>query len=1005
MNRLSLVLSHVAILSTPLATAFSQDLAVSNEEEEIFELSPFTISSSEETGYRAKHSLDGTRMKLSLDDISTPMDIITMEMMDDFNITRQEDLFNIVSNMEERDDSFLSGVYESGASYRIRGFVGVKSLRNFAASNMTFDSYNSTRFVATKGPNSILFGSGPGGGSVSFFTKRYGLGGRDSTTFKTSIDSYGSHRGELNLNRALIEDKWGVNVSLFTEKKEYEVEPSYENRNGIYINTVFRPFENTVVSASYETRAEHTYRPGSDYTTLVDYHTTWEGYDMPAVLSTTIPSNRRVQLQLADGTVIGPNADTDLAKWGMARDASARRMIIDGELVGYTVGAITDRVPASAATANQRSFPAYAWPRHLGPTGLNSGAEVGGEAFDINIEQKVTDDLYLMLAAGKSDMTRLMIPNRVRELRRDPNYYAPDGVTVNPHFGEYYSDMQIGGLYNNTGNDAETVTLTAAYELDLEERNKYLGKHNIALMHSQESVLNYNVREGMLLTETPDGPYSFTNYADAINKLYVRHYMGDDLSNLTAADMMPDYRYTYWDGYEQDGYRWEVVQGAGSGSHRRIDTDSNMFVLQSNFFRSRLITNLGYRTEDVDQFVVNFGQNPAMGNLYTAYEHFTKEQSEDPDYVRVLTNDVVPTSMPSVPWESISGLSKNQGLIFKITPDIALVGNRSQNISGSPGRVGVFGIPLPNESGRSEDYGIRFNLFEEKLRFEYTRYKTSVTNQAVQATGGSIRVPFTNAQDLWAMMIQAGSGERDVFAGGENWDTRDFVSRGHEVTVTGDPVRGLNLRLAVSYNEKVSSNIGGSFMPWWNAHVDEIRAFVAANPTAINLEDDDTTPDSAQTHWDNALNTLSLREDLEGQPEINSPLWTAKFIAKYRFQDGLLKGHEAGLNYSWKGKQKSQYFKLDNGTAGGESDLDRPFYTDDWQTTNIFWNYSKKIKIAERDVKWKIQFNVNNVFNEDTTLERNFYNTIYGDEDSPVIATSLRSSPGRVASLTNTFSF
>lgn len=81
-------------------------------ESETLTLSPFTVNAEEDTGYRAKESLEGSRLRISLDDISIPMDVITPEILADFNLTRQEDLFDVVSNMEDRGDFFLSGVYE-----------------------------------------------------------------------------------------------------------------------------------------------------------------------------------------------------------------------------------------------------------------------------------------------------------------------------------------------------------------------------------------------------------------------------------------------------------------------------------------------------------------------------------------------------------------------------------------------------------------------------------------------------------------------------------------------------------------------------------------------------------------------------------------------------------------------------------------------------------------------------------------------------------------------------
>ncbi len=958
-----------------------------NSDEDVLQLSPFVIEAEEDAGWVAKKSLSGSRMKVGLDDLSLPLDIITPELMEDFNILQQEDLFNIVSNMEDRNDNFLSGVYESGASFSIRGFVGVRTQRNFMESGMTFDRYNSTRVVASKGPNAILYGSGAGGGSISFFTKRFMLGSRDRTDIRLSGDSNGSWRGEINVNKGLIENKLGINFSAFTDNKRFFIKPSLEDRSGQYGSVTFKPFENTLINASYETRTEHVFRPASDYTTLIDYFSTWDNYGNPGV-NGPLTSNTG-NLLYPDGAT----GRTDVRNFGLARQSAALYTIFDGQIIDFRNTGVTDIPPTAKAPAGQRSMPVTNWPKDVGPTGLNGGAEVRTEAMDLNIEQKINEDFYLTAAIGKTDNARDQFQHRIRQLRKDPNVLLPGG-SPNPHYGDYYLDL--GNVnYFDRSYDTETVTLMAAYELDLErDFHKWAGKHNFAYMWQKQTALNTNIRQTMLLVSSPDPSYSLTNVNDAAGRLNPREY-------IEWGGYMSDYRYVRTEGFEQDGYRWEKQDGVGGSGWSSIETTSNMFVMQSSWLKNRINTSLGYRPESVDQYVVNFANNPAMQNRQTAYEHYTKAQSEDPTYVKVLTDEVRPSSLPSVPWESVKGISKNLGVVLKITPNIALTANKSQNISGSAGRNGIFGRALPNSNGRSQDYGIRFNLFDNKIRLEYTNYETKVVNSITQASGGSIRAPYLQAQDIWETMHSQGLVQTNVFLDGENWDTRDFVATGHEVMITGDPIRNLNLRLSVTKNEKVASNLGGTFMPWWNENQAAMQAFTVANPDAINPIDTDSTPDPMSFQWSEAQRFLALRADLEGREEINVPIYAAKLVAKYRFTEGFLRGHEMGTNVAWRGKMKSNYFRQ----ADGTSDYENPFYTTDTTFVNLFWNYSKKLEFAGKPVTWKLQLNVNNAFNNYTSIARNFFNTVNGDLNSEVIRTGIRRTDPRVYSLTNTFSF
>jgi len=937
-------------------------------------------------------------MALSLDDISVPMDVITPELMEDFNLVQQEDLFNVASNMESRGDNFLSGVYESGASYSIRGFVGVRSLRNFTVNAMPFDRYSSGSITVSKGPNAILYGSGPGGGSVSFFTKRYRLDGKDRRNVSLTFDSEGSKRAEVSIDQVLIKDKLGFNFSAFNDQKKFYIKPSYEDRHGYYLTAAFKPFKNTLINASYETRTEEVFRPASDYTTLIDYNTTWSKFGQPALLTTNVSNN--------NGTLWLNNAqltNVALSGYGLVRQSAANYTLVDGKIINMANTGNTDLPTAASSPQGQRSFPQWiksVWPKESNPTGLNGGADVDNDVIDVTVEQQVTPDFYLTGAYSKSDNHRVQYQHRIRELRRDPNYYTPGtaGTVVNPHYGEYYLENSNYNFIDKSYN-TEAYTLMATYQLDLEKRNRFLGKHMFATMYQVFDEYFNNVRQSFRMTKNASNPsYTLTDVQTAPT-LNLREYIGYDPSKGGA---LSDYRYIYDQGFfEASGYRWELFDGVGGTNWNRTNTVSKMFVAQSSWLRNRIITSFGYRPETVRQYIVNFANNPAVKNAQTAYVHYTKEQSTDPTYVRVLTNEIRPSSYPDIPWDTVTGISRNVGLIAKVTPYFALVANKSQNVSGNAGRVGVFGAPLPNSDARSTDYGFRLNLFDQKIRLEYTRYKTDVTNQAVQATGGSIRVPYDDALDLWQTMIAYGSGKQDVFLNSENWDNRDFVATGDEISITGDPMRGLNLRLAISRNVKVASNLGSTFMPWWNANKTDIEAFVVANPNAINPLDTATTPQTAAVHWTNALNMLRLRDDLEGQEEINVPIWTAKLVAKYSFMEGFMKGHQTGFNVAWRGKQKSNYFRL----ADDSSDINDPFYTASTTHVSVFWNYSRKLKFGSLPITWKLQLNINNVFNSDTTLLTNFFNTVDGDKSSAVVNTGLRRFDPRTFSVTNSFSF
>ena len=65
-------------------------------EEDVFELSPFTVSAADSDGYRATNTLAGTRLKTNLNEVGTAISIITEEFLDDTGITDASTLPSIM---------------------------------------------------------------------------------------------------------------------------------------------------------------------------------------------------------------------------------------------------------------------------------------------------------------------------------------------------------------------------------------------------------------------------------------------------------------------------------------------------------------------------------------------------------------------------------------------------------------------------------------------------------------------------------------------------------------------------------------------------------------------------------------------------------------------------------------------------------------------------------------------------------------------------------------------
>ena len=278
MKKLSIILTLLSLTLIP--PGYAQD-----ESEEIFELNPFTISAVEDDGYQATNTLSGTRIKTSLRDIGTSIQVITTEFLEDTGITKVTELLQYTTSTEvsggaggnfsnpgNRTPAFFSSSAETRQaqpSTRIRGLSAASTARNLYASIIPFDSYNLNRVEVNRGANSILFGLGSPAGIINYTTTEAKWANEHMV--EARVDSHGSVRGVLDLNRVLIDDMLAVRVIILSDSTEYKQEPSFRDDQRVYGAVTFRPYKNTTLSLSYENGTIDSSLPRQD--PPIDYFT------------------------------------------------------------------------------------------------------------------------------------------------------------------------------------------------------------------------------------------------------------------------------------------------------------------------------------------------------------------------------------------------------------------------------------------------------------------------------------------------------------------------------------------------------------------------------------------------------------------------------------------------------------------------------------------------------------------------------------------------------------
>ena len=142
---------------------------------EVYELSPFSVDVSGDVGYAAQNTLAGSRLNSRLKDTPAALSVYTSEFMSDISADSVEEALDYAVNMTaelSQDDGSGSAnqLTAFDARYRIRG-IDADLSRNYFAYSIDQDVYNIERVDESRGPNSILFGIAKAGGLINTSTK------------------------------------------------------------------------------------------------------------------------------------------------------------------------------------------------------------------------------------------------------------------------------------------------------------------------------------------------------------------------------------------------------------------------------------------------------------------------------------------------------------------------------------------------------------------------------------------------------------------------------------------------------------------------------------------------------------------------------------------------------------------------------------------------------------------------------------------------------------------
>jgi len=824
-------------------------------DDEIYELSPFSIDDSQNEGYRATQTLAGTRLRTNLGDVGASITVMTAEFMEDLGVNTFEEALIYtpsvdLTNADNTDQNRAHGSqmrYGTGQAYSIRGFntnSGEQSVsHDFFDGADSPDNYNLERVTLSLGPNALLIGVGNPQGVAVTSTKRAHFGGR-ATSVRAQFDRWSSLRVSLDHNQELIDDKLAFRINLLHDENREFRRYAGKDQERATIGITYKPFENTILRLNHENYDIHR------NIAPLKYHfdaglLRWAAAGKPTVdfIHTSVPWNSTREYVDAQGNRIPVHPDAAALDEDGFVDSEADFDPNDGlsRIGGHSQNWIRglDGVNAVWNTRftgqiHNNTFDGITSPRFQSEnpwevTGIPKDTNVFSGTWDdpsshergrwthAFLEQKLAENLFLELAHSTVYHQRHFTPEWAGDIKIDPNRYTPDNQ-LNPGYLQFYGDAP-NQQFREVDTDISETRATLSYELDLTENNSYLGTHAFSALWSDKTrdndedlLRNFNVAAYRA------GPGWAGNSTSGQYGLRSRNYFidgnvplfGDSIQILKNKDQLESLGLTGVTANESQPIQIERLQFLPARKNR-AETESLSLGWQGRWLNNKLITVAGYREDDVESYVASGTRTVTVPGAPAGATWFTPG-SELP-----FNDD---------PLLTASGITRTYSAVYHATNWLSLFYNESENFLpvGNATWVNALGESPANGQGETQDYGVRFRLLEDRLHVGLTKFETTNNNEPRNANadaGGArntldrLRINYKEGTDLldadgellgghpyFADMRDDGGYPIDTGAVSDTWN---YISEGYELSVTFNPSK--NWRIAVSGSE-VTNQLG-----------------------------------------------------------------------------------------------------------------------------------------------------------------------------------------------------
>jgi outer membrane receptor protein involved in Fe transport len=1050
------------------------------ENEEIYILSDFEVSASDDQGYFSANSNSATRTNSLVKNTPITMSIVNEELLSDLGIQSNEDLAAVVSGIDTDPDGF------SLDRLRIRGFRASVSRYDYFPRTVPRDGYNVNRVDIIKGANSLIFGQASPGGSINTIPYIANFAKNAAVASYTSGNKDFS-RKELTINQ-IINDQLAVKYMAVDLSQGYNHPYNKFGYKGDTVAVTFKPnsktnlqlhFENVDTEAYFPVRAlkDNTKRDDDNYT----FSKIGSVIDAERVNNSWVSFLDNTTGEIATESV--PTID-DYSNWTIWNNSSAlpNGVPIYGapsgtqtdyqgilsrweynvpytpDYVKYLSDTVTNHILENSANLNSRADIAALYE---GINASNYGSIGGpdkmndrdGHFYTAKLQHIINDDFEIEFAVNSQEVEG-------NGLSRD-SYGAG---TVHQHFNLLYQDDPktsynleypfIRTYWTKSHWETERDGIKATFIYDGAFPTKF-GQHklvsgvdsDIDKKYAQEyDMIPSGAFEVMQFLGGPEGSYAALDRADnnrfssaqrsyeyfklsegfdatvpGISFDFVRNsnvdllpLIGDvaltngqnplqwqirqlragptdsylsyykfpgqladspngfgikqiplgvdpETGNLVAAINLPqaevpledrgddpllttayrdpatslpldnDYALYNYDA-ENDTYRvydpsdslWALKQVQRS----EVNTFSQWFALQSEFLNGRVHTLLGARYDAID----------LKSSLRKVVVH-GYDNLDDP-------TDDIHNNKESKTYHQVS---PSLGLLYWINPSLGIFANYAESIE-SPG--GTQRTPIgeiaPPEYGKGIEGGFRFSLAGKKIDGQIVYYEIEKENDdefAYTTAMLSTIYPYSKYGSPNGEL----AGEYSYLYYAPNEGNSFTPSLRQSMMAGRRSVGDVTLSKGVEFDVTYNPSKAVTFLASYNCTLD--NSIIGLHPSI--------TPEKQ-------LQYFYQGDQLPGRPKQR-----ANFTARYKFLDGPLRNLAVGLNQTWRSPSMVTFFNFED--ENGVIDSQHPLKLGHEFSTNLFMNYSFKLKGPGKPPKVSLGLNIYNILDNRDLINRGNY--------------------------------